>query len=73
MESPVPAPQVLAESARALCRGRGGPLGGHQKTGCSARCRARVSRRWRADLQGERDAEIRALLEMAFDKLRRQP
>ena len=44
-------------------------MGGRQKTGCSARCRARVSRHRRADFQRERDAEIRALLEVALKRL----
>ena len=73
MEPPVPRPQVPVESARALCRGCGGPLVGRQKTGCSARCRARVSRHRRADVQRARDAEIRALLEAALEKLREDP
>ena len=36
---------------------------------CSARCRAARSRQRKADARRERDAEIRALLEAALEKL----
>jgi hypothetical protein len=62
-------PQVRAESARALCRGCGGPLVGRQWVACSSRCRAVVSRQRKVEARRERDAEIRALLEAALKRL----
>jgi predicted nucleic acid-binding Zn ribbon protein len=40
---------------------------------CSARCRATRSRQRKAEARTERDAEIRALLEAAVEKLREEP
>ena len=71
--SPRPRPEVPVESARALCRGCGGPLVGRQRVACSSRCRAVVSRERKAEVRRERDAEIRALLETALEKLREDP
>jgi hypothetical protein len=70
MESPVSRPKEPVESARALCKGCGGPLVGRQRTACSNRCRAAGSRQRKADAQRERNAEIRALLEAVLEKLR---
>jgi predicted nucleic acid-binding Zn ribbon protein len=40
---------------------------------CSPRCRAARSRQRKAEARRERDAEIRALLEAALEKLREDP
>ena len=48
------------------------PLTSRQEV-CSGRCWAAHSRRRNAEAPRERAAEIRAFLEMALDKLRRQP
>jgi predicted nucleic acid-binding Zn ribbon protein len=40
---------------------------------CSARCRATRSRQRKVEARLERDAEIRALLEAALEKLREDP
>jgi hypothetical protein len=48
MPPATPAPPDRLESARALCMGCGRPLVGRQKTGCSSRCQAQVSRHRRA-------------------------
>ena len=73
MVDPTPERPVPLQSARALCRGCGTPLRGRQKTSCSARCRARMSRHRLNTAQQERDAEIRTLLEAALNKLWGRP
>jgi hypothetical protein len=40
---------------------------------CTGRCRAARSRQRRAEARRERDAEIRALLEMALKRLTEEP
>jgi hypothetical protein len=40
---------------------------------CSPRCRATVSRQQKAEGRRVRDAEIRALLDAALEKLREDP
>ena len=40
---------------------------------CSGRCRAARSRQRKAEARRERDAEIRALLDTALEKLREDP
>ena len=40
---------------------------------CSGRCRAARSRQRKVEARRERDAEIRGLLEVALNKLTRQP
>jgi predicted nucleic acid-binding Zn ribbon protein len=61
---------VLASS---LCPvGQKAPIHGGRKV-CSGRCRATRSRQRKAEARTERDAEIRALLEAALEKLREDP
>ena len=45
------------------CKSCGTPLTGRQKSACSARCRAALSRRMRAEAQGERDQRLQRLVE----------
>ncbi len=45
------------------CESCGTPLTGRQKKCCSARCRAALSRRMRAEAQEERDQRLQRLVE----------
>ena len=69
---PTPERPVPLESARALCRGCGGPLVGRQRVACSSRCRATVSRQREAETRRARDTAIRSLLRAALERLREE-
>jgi predicted nucleic acid-binding Zn ribbon protein len=58
---------VLASRLCPVCRKV--PIHARQEV-CSGRCRAARSRQRKAEARRERDAEIRALLEAALEKLR---
>ena len=62
--------RVLASRTCPVCRKT--PIHARQEV-CSARCRAARSRQRKAEARRERDAEIRALLEAALEKLREGP
>jgi predicted nucleic acid-binding Zn ribbon protein len=61
---------VLASRLCPVCRKV--PIHAGQEV-CSGKCRAARSRRRRAEARRERDAEIRAMLEAALNKLREGP
>ena len=51
----------------------GRPRDARKREACSDRCRAALSRQRKTEARQERDAEIRALLEAALEKLRGEP
>ena len=57
------------DSRQRLCIACQSPLSARQRTACSGKCRAVLSRRHRAQGREARDQEIRALLEAALRKL----
>jgi predicted nucleic acid-binding Zn ribbon protein len=61
---------VLASRTCPVCRTA--PIHARQEV-CSGRCRAARSRQRKAEARRERDAEIRALLQAAPNKLRETP
>jgi hypothetical protein len=61
---------VLASRLCPVCRKV--PIHTRQEV-CSGRCRAARSRQRKAEARRERDAEIRALLEVILEKLREGP
>ena len=61
---------MLASRRCPICRTA--PLTARQEV-CSGRCRAARSRQRKAQARRKRDAEIRALLEAALNKLREAP
>jgi hypothetical protein len=72
VQSPTVPVKVPLESARALCKRRGGPLVGRQRVACSARCRARRIRCERDEASRVRDVEMRRLLEAALMMLKEE-
>jgi predicted nucleic acid-binding Zn ribbon protein len=81
MRDPDSAPEVPPESARALgvtatvesterqCPACGRPLTVRQRAGCSAKCRAALSRRRQDEARRARDREIRRLLLTAQESI----
>lgn len=61
---------MLASRLCPICRTA--PIHTRQEV-CSGRCRAARSRQRQAEARRERNAEIRALLEAALEKLREAP
>ncbi len=53
----------MLDSFDRRCETCGTPLTGRQKSACSARCRAALSRRKRAEAQEERDQRLQRLVE----------
>ena len=83
MSSPESLPVASPDGVRAPARGgvlasrlcpvcRKVPIHAGQEV-CSGRCRAARSRQRKAEARRERDAEIRALLEAALNRLREDP
>ena len=58
------------EPACVIC---GGPRNPRKWQTCSDACRTALNRQRKAEARRERDAEIRALLEAALEKLREEP
>jgi predicted nucleic acid-binding Zn ribbon protein len=63
-------PAMLASPRSPVCRTA--PIHARQEV-CSLRCRVARSRQRKAEARRARDAEIRALLEAAVEKLREEP
>lgn len=84
MSEAIPMPDPPPESERAAvvprvvgspgpwraCPACGKPLVGRQRSACSDRCRAALSRQRKAQAQGERDRRIDALVEQIRRELR---
>ena len=75
------APQVLPQPERSavvgspelVCVVCGGPRSPRKREACSDACRTALNRRRKADAEGKRKAELRALLEAALNKLTEDP
>jgi predicted nucleic acid-binding Zn ribbon protein len=70
---PEPERSAMVGSPERRCVVCGQPRSPRKQAACSDACRAALSRTRRADARRERNAEIRALLEAALEKLREDP
>ncbi len=64
--APLVSPGGGVVASAGTCSICGAALTGRQRSACSAKCRAALSRRTRAEGQAERDRRMRELLEAAL-------